>query len=150
MKTYILICLIFIINLNLSGQEKQFQITIDHIALSVKDVDKATDFYMEILSLDEITNRTEMDGIRWLSLGKNKELHLISLLDEPIKTNKAIHFAITVTHFETFLDNLRSNNIPFSDWPGTKQKVNIRADGVQQVFFQDLDGHWIEANSKNQ
>jgi lactoylglutathione lyase len=26
-------------------------------------------------------------------------------------------------------------------------KINIRADGVKQIFFQDPDGYWIEVNS---
>ncbi len=37
--------------------------------------------------------------------------------------------------------------IAYSDWPGTPNKVNIRADGMKQVFFQDPDGYWIEVNS---
>ena len=38
----------------------------------------------------------------------------------------------------------------YSDWPGTPHKINIRADGIKQVFFQDGDGYWIEVNSDGQ
>ena len=37
--------------------------------------------------------------------------------------------------------------ITYSDWPGTPGKINVRADGIKQVFFQDPDGYWIEVNS---
>ena len=37
--------------------------------------------------------------------------------------------------------------IKFSDWPGTPNTVNKRADGIKQIFFQDIDGYWIEVNS---
>ncbi|HZV69551.1 MAG TPA: hypothetical protein VFG10_08405 [Saprospiraceae bacterium] len=40
--------------------------------------------------------------------------------------------------------------ITYSDWPGVKHKVNIRADGIKQIFFQDPDGYWIEVNSIGQ
>jgi len=55
----------------------KFNCTFNHLALSVKDVDKSLAFYKEVFQLSEITNRTKMDGIRWLSLGEGKELHLI-------------------------------------------------------------------------
>ena len=37
--------------------------------------------------------------------------------------------------------------IIYSDWPGNSNKINIRADGIKQIFFQDPDGYWIEVNS---
>lgn len=132
------------------AQQNNFEVSLDHIALSVKNVESACEFYKEVLGLTEISNRTEMDGIKWLSLGQGRELHLISLLDDPVMVNKAVHFAVTVSNFQAFLDRLQHRNIKFSDWPGKAQKVNLRADGVKQVFFQDLDCYWIEVNSKEQ
>ena len=58
-----------------------------------------------------------------------------------------MHFALTVTHFDSFVKKLDSMSINYSDWPGTENKVNIRADGIKQVFFQDPNGYWIEVNS---
>lgn len=37
--------------------------------------------------------------------------------------------------------------ILYSDWPGKPQTVNIRADGIKQVFFRDPDGYWLEVNN---
>lgn len=129
------------------GQGADYQISFNHIALSVTDLDASVDFYKNVLQLKEITNRTKMDGIKWLSLSEGKELHLISILKSKITTNKAVHFALTVTNFKAFIKQLQDRNIPYSDWPGTPKKINIRADGIQQIFFQDPDGYWIEVNS---
>src|SRR6187431_2297595 len=119
----------------------------NHLALSVKDVDASADFYKKILKLQEITNRSKLEGVRWFSIGEGKELHLISIVKENITLNKAIHLALTTTNFEAFVALLDKLKIPYSDWPGTPNKVNIRADGVRQVFFQDPDGYWVEVNS---
>jgi len=133
-----------------SQNDIKFNCTLNHLALSVRDLEKSVAFYKNVFQLNEITNRTEMDGIRWLSLGEGKELHLISIVKEPVTLNKAVHFALTTQNFDTFLAHLKSQNVVFSDWPGTLGKVNIRADGVKQIYFQDPNGYWIEVNSANE
>ena len=54
---------------------------------------------------------------------------------------------LTTPDFDNFVKNLKSKDIKYSDWPGTEGKINIRADGIKQIFFQDPDGYWIEVNS---
>ncbi len=125
-------------------------LTFNHMALSVRDVNRSADFYKNILGLQEITNRAKMEGIRWFSLGEGKELHLISIVKDTVIINKAVHLALTTTNFDNLLKVLSANNIVYSDWPGTVNKVNIRADGIKQVFFQDPNGYWIEVNSVGQ
>src|SRR6478735_3125506 len=127
-----------------------FNFTFNHLAQSVKDVDRPAEFYKTILKLQEITNRSKLEGVRWFSLGEGKELHLISILKENVATNKAIHLALTTSNFDAFVARLDKLNIQYSDWPGENHKVNIRADGIKQVFFQDPDGYWVELNSIGQ
>lgn len=124
-----------------------FSLAFNHVALSVKDADRAAEFYKNVLKLQEITNRTETKGIRWFSLGEGKELHLVSTIKENVLINKAVHFALTTVHFDALIKNLELMNIPYSDWPGTPNKITIRADGVKQIYLQDNDGFWIEINS---
>lgn len=124
-----------------------FKLSFNHLALSVKDVNRSAAFYTEIFKLKEITNRTAMAGIRWMSLGEGKELHLISVLKEAVKINKAIHFALSTAHFDEFIRFLNEKKIIYSDWPGNVNTINKRADGIQQIYLQDPDGYWIEVNS---
>lgn len=146
---------LFIIALSVSSlvqaQDKaSFNFAFNHLALSIKDVDRSIEFYKKVLNLKEITNRTKVEGIRWLSLGKDKELHLISTLKEPFTINKAIHISWTTSKFDAFVKRLELLNIDYSDWPGTPSTITKRADGVKQVYFQDPDGYWIEINNIGQ
>ena len=81
--------------------------TLNHLALSVKDLNTSIGFYKELFDLQEITNRTEIEGIRWLSLGEGKELHLISVVKDSVSINKAVHFAFTTQDFDVFLLNFK-------------------------------------------
>jgi len=123
-----------------------FKLSFNHLALSVKDVDRSAEFYKTVLMLPEITNRAKLDGVRWFTLADDRELHLISIIKENVTTNKAVHVGLTSTNFNGFLKRLTELKIPYSDWAGKPNTVNIRADGIKQIFFQDPDGYWIEIN----
>lgn len=127
-----------------------FTLTFNHLTLSVKDLDRSVEFYKNVLNLQEITNRTEMESIRWFSLGGGKELHLISIVKENVTINKAVHVALSTPDFDAVVKTLDSLKITYSDWPGTPHRINIRADGIKQIFFQDPDGYWLEVNSVGQ
>jgi len=148
MKKIILFIFALTITGILQAQEvSSFNLTLNHLALSVKDVDRSAEFYKNILKLQEITNRTKIAGIRWLSFGDGKELHLISILSEKVTINKAVHFALTSSNFDALIKSLTEMNITYSDWPGKPNTINIRADGIKQIYFQDPDGYWIEVNN---
>ena len=118
----------------------------NHLALSVKDVNRSAEFYSKVLQLPEIVNRTKIEGIRWFTLADGKELHLISIIKEPIIINKAVHMGLAAKNIDAFVERLVKLKIPYSDWPGKSNTVNIRTDGVKQIFFQDPDGYWVEVN----
>ncbi len=119
----------------------------NHLALSVKDVNRSAAFYSTVLKLPEIVNRTKIEGIRWFALADGKELHLISIIKKKVIINKAIHMGLSTNHFDEFVKRLVALKIPYSDWPGKPNTVNIRTDGVKQIFFQDPDGYWVEVNN---
>ncbi|RNC86516.1 MAG: VOC family protein [Winogradskyella sp.] len=119
----------------------------NHIALSVKDVEKSINFYKQIFKFKEIQNAASKSKTRWLSIGENKQLHLIYRPDAAIKMNKAVHFSFSTGHFENFITFLEDLNIPYSNWKNTPNKDYVREDGVKQVYFQDPDGYWIEVNN---
>jgi catechol 2,3-dioxygenase-like lactoylglutathione lyase family enzyme len=68
-------------------------------------------------------------------------------LKDSVAINKAVHFAFTTPDFDAFFAKLQNMTLDYSDWPGNLGKVNIRADGVKQIYFQDPDGYWLEVNS---
>ncbi|MCA6440924.1 MAG: nuclear transport factor 2 family protein [Sediminibacterium sp.] len=130
-----------------ASMAQELSLSLNHIALSVKDVNASASFYSSILGLQEITNRTKSEGIRWFSLSDGKELHLVSTVKAPVTINKAVHMALTTSNMDGLIKKLVANNITYSDWPGTLNKVTVRADGILQIYIQDVDGYWIEVNS---
>ena len=118
----------------------------NHIAISVKDVNKSVEFYQKVLQLKEIENTASNSKTRWLSLNQGKQLHLIPRPDFEIKTNKAVHFALATKNIDSFIKYLEELKIDYSDWLNTPNKDYIRKDGIKQVYFQDPDGYWIEIN----
>ena len=146
-KTIILILALISSVIANAQDSTKFSLTFNHLAISVKDVNRSADFYKNILHLKEIENRGKLEGVRWFSTGDGKELHLVSILKEPIALNKAIHIAFTTSDFDAVIMTMDKMKIIYSDWPGNSNKINIRADGIKQIFFQDPDGYWIEVNS---
>lgn len=150
MKTkFLLIAIIFLLKSQcISAQEKEsFSLQLDHMALSVTDLEQSVKFYKNVLQLQEITNKTQKEGIRWMSLGEGKELHLVSTIKEPVQINKAVHLAFKVQDFDNLIKKLHQMQITYWDWPGKKDTISIRADGVKQIYIQDPDKYWIELNS---
>lgn len=146
MKKILLIFLIFPFVGILQAQEISV-FTFNHLALSVKNLDESATFYKDVLGLPEITNKSKIDGIRWFSFGEGKELHLISIIKEPVTVNKAVHLALTTPKFDDFITKLGKLKITYEDFQGNLNKVTIRADGIKQIYFQDPNGYWIEVNS---
>jgi lactoylglutathione lyase len=148
MKKIILFATTLVFSVMIKAQDSiAFNFTFNHMALSVKDVKASVDFYSKVFQVKEITNRSAIEGIRWLSLGEGKELHLISVIKENVTINKAVHLAFTTMQFDAFVNRLKELKIEFSDWPGKPNTINTRADGVKQIYFNDPDGYWIEINN---
>ena len=139
MKKIILFTVLLFFGMLQSQETTNF--TFNHLALSVKNLDESATFYKGVLGLQEIINKNKMDGIRWFSFGEGNELNLISFLKEVVTINKAVHFALNTSNFDAFVKTLETKNISYSDWPGTLNKINIRADGIKQIFFQDSNDY---------
>jgi len=122
----------------------------NHIALSVKDVNESFEFYQKVFQFKEIENTASNSKTRWLSIGEGKQLHLIPRPYSEIKVNKAVHFALSTSDFNSFVLLLKELKIHYSDWLDTPNKDYIRKDGIQQVYFQDPNGYWIEINDDYQ
>lgn len=148
MKPFNLTFFLVFFSLGVTAQENHgISLQLNHLALSVSDVDRAATFYSDILGLEEITNKTKVDGIRWFSLGEGKELHLISTVKQQVTINKAVHMALTTPDFSQLVKKLDSMKIPYTDWAEEPGKISLRADGTRQIYIRDPDGYYIEINS---
>jgi len=150
MNKLLFLPLLLSLNGLMQAQDTSFKFSVNHLALSVKDVNRSAEFYVKVLKLPEIVNRSKIEGVRWFLLGDGRELHLISVIKETVTINKALHLGLSTANFDNFMKYFKDLKIPYSDWPGKPNTVNIRADGVKQIFFQDPDGYWIEINSVEQ
>ncbi|WP_055437367.1 VOC family protein [Lacinutrix algicola] len=124
-----------------------FTFSLNHIAISVKDVEQSMRFYKKVLSLEEIKNTASNSKTRWLSLTDKKQIHLIPRPELEVVTNKAVHFALATPNLDLIIKHLNSLNIAYSDWKDTPNKDYVRNDGMQQIYFQDPDDYWIEINN---
>ncbi len=128
-------------------QTPQQGAVLDHVALYVADTQKSIDFYVGVFGLKEIPSPFPPGGPRWLVFANGLELHLQPGRTAPANAHRRVHFAVTVADLEPVLAWLRAHNMIWvdnSDRPGLVS--HTRGDGVQQIFFQDPDGYWVEVN----
>lgn len=119
----------------------------DHFAIIVADLNRAADFYQDIVGLQEIYNATGLSHIRWFSLGGQLSLHIIESEDAAtLKRHKSVHLALTVADLAAFMDRMRVAGHHFENWQGVADTTNLRPDKVAQIYFRDPDGYWIEVN----
>jgi len=134
----------FLIQSVVFGQD--LKLKFNHFAVLVQDLETSVNFYQDILLLDEITDQTGLDHIRWFSMG-NSELHIIQDKNK-ITHHQGVHFALEVNNLDAFREHLKGKNIDYINWFGKQNTTNNRPDGVRQIYLQDPDGYWIEINGK--
>lgn len=140
MKTIFFVCLMLIAQLGLA------QVKLNHIAVYVEDLEESRNFYSDIIGLEQIEEPFK-DGLHvWYKIGES-QLHLIEGEWEEPTINKNNHLCFSTADIEKIIKKLREQNISFENWPGEKNKVTTRVDGVKQIYFQDPNGYWVEVNN---
>jgi lactoylglutathione lyase len=119
---------------------------LNHIALSVVNLKKSTDFYLNVVQLDTIPEPFHDNKHTWFNVGVKSHLHIIESAKAIIEHDINTHLCFTVASVDDFVGRLKMLNVPFRNWGGEAGKITIRVDGVKQVYFQDPDGYWIEIN----
>jgi lactoylglutathione lyase len=118
---------------------------LNHIALHVRDLKTSTEFYQRVVGLDTIPEPFHDGRHTWFRIGSGSQLHLISGAG-PFTPDKNTHLCFSTPSVERFIENLVRLKVPYEDWNGKKKAVTTRVDKVQQIYFQDPDGYWIEVN----
>jgi len=111
---------------------------LNHVALHVADVDKSSDFYINILKLEPIERPAFDFPGAWFRLGEFQELHLIGERnDSVISPPRSNHFALRA-------DNLNEWEEYFKSIEQEYEPRRVRPDGALQIYVADPDGHYIE------
>ena len=137
----------------------QMKLEFHHINFVSKNIDDMNNFYKKILSMDSIpienfprTEETADSGysgkINFVTEGKI-EMHLAERdLNVAFKNNQSInpvdngHIAFRTDDIKTFVERLKKEKIPYSDYGTTFAKE------WHQVFFQDPEGNVVEVHQK--
>ena len=146
------ITLTFIITFGiLFSLKSQSNLKFDHQALPVNNLKITGDFYRDILGFKDIPTLVGTKYThRWLANYEGKEIHLIFSDEEIQKTPKQIHMASSPLDFDKFIDHLKKNNVVFTNYKLEVGVVQVRKDGIKQLWVRDPQGYWIEINSTNQ
>jgi len=121
--------------------------TLNHIAIYIQDLKKSTDFYKDIIGLTVIPEPFHDGKHTWFKIGEHSQLHLIEGAKTITDHDKDSHLCFTVSSMDAFINKLHKNDIWFGNWQGDTNKITIRPDNVQQIYFKDPDGYWIEINN---
>jgi glyoxylase I family protein len=117
---------------------------IQHVSITVTDVEKARDFYTRTLGFQEIARPAfDFSGI-WYSLGGDLQLHII-LNEELVRpaveretiTARYGHFALWTDDCDETARKIDALGLPTRD-------VISGPTGLRQVFVKDPDGNMVE------
>jgi glyoxylase I family protein len=115
-----------------------------HVSLSVTNLERAKDFYSNILCLKEIERPNFDFPGAWYEV-EQQQIHLIVLpSSQTIRPDKRLssregHFALRVENFAATLAWLQKNDIEILDRFHSKS-------GFAQIFCADPDGNLVELN----
>ena len=145
---FLLIGILTFLQLSSFGQSgNTHKAKFNHIAIFVVDLHRAADFYQNIIGLDSIPEPFHDGKHKWLRTGPGNAMHIIEGAENKKEYFKGNHICFSVASMDAFTAMLKKKGISFEDYAGTKNnRVNIRPDGVKQIWLQDPDGYWIEIN----
>ena len=82
----------------------------------------------------------------WFAIGQGKQLHIIEGATSRADQPKRNHACFRIASLQDFITRLTKAGIAYEDLKGTPGAITLRPDGIQQIYFRDLDGYWIEMN----
>ena len=129
---------------NLPGNKQQP--IFNHAALYVVDFKKSVDFYMGVMGFEPVPEPFKDGRHAWFDIGNGMTLHIIGGAITAREYFRNNHLCFSVASVETFIGVLNKHDVNWYDKDQVKDKITVRPDGVQQVYFQDPDGYWLEVN----
>jgi lactoylglutathione lyase len=114
----------------------------EHVAIQAADLDRSAAFYHEAFGLRIIP--TPLKNRRWLDLGNGLALHILDGRTAPKPSNRNEHLALHVDDLATVTAWLDKHHLVWTDLAGKASTMQVRFDGVRQIYVQDPDGYWLE------
>ena len=151
-RTFAAIVLLFVFSMIVSHSaiaQANTHPSLNHVAVYVNDLQKSGDFYRNVVGLETMQEPFHDGRHIWFKIGPHSQLHLISGAKTVEQHDINAHLCFSVSSMEQFINNLNKNKVPFYSWQREEGKITKRVDGVQQIYFKDPDGYWIEINNDN-
>ena len=114
----------------------------EHVAIQASDIDRSAAFYHEAFGLRIIP--TPLKNRRWLDLGHGMALHILDGRTAPKPSNRDEHLALHVDDLATVTAWLDAHHLAWTNFTGEPHTMQLRFDGVRQIYVQDPDGYWLE------
>jgi lactoylglutathione lyase len=149
MKITFFIILLFTLQSALSYAQdpgNEIRVQINHIAIAVTDLEESETFYRDVIGLKQIPEPFGLGMHAWFDVGGGAQLHVIRASEKRTEQNIYNHLCFSVSDLDSFIENLTSFQIEYSDFAGNVGERTHRPDGIQQIYFTDPDGYWIEIN----
>jgi lactoylglutathione lyase len=118
----------------------------NHTAVYVYDLDKSTVFYEKVIGLEKIADPFKDVKHVWFKIGQHSQLHVIKGASSIAPHDINVHLSFSVASLANFVKHLDEMNVKYGNFNGESKQVQLRPDGVHQVYLQDPDGYWIEVN----
>jgi lactoylglutathione lyase len=117
-----------------------------HQTIFVTDLDRAANFYENVMELKRIPEPFHDGKHVWFRLSEHGQLHVVSGAKEDIPHDINIHLAFSVPDMAVFTKHLDDLNVKYGNWAQNTKTPQVRPDKVKQIYLQDPDGYWIEVN----
>lgn len=114
----------------------------EHVAIQAADLDRSAAFYRDAFGLRVIP--TPLKNRRWLALGSGLALHIHDGRAALKPSNRGEHLALHVDDLATVTRWLDRHHILWTNSAGEPRTMQVRFDGVRQIYLQDPDGYWLE------
>ena len=96
-----------------------------------------------LIPCQSLFTMANMPGSRF---GPGKQLHIIEGATSRADQPKRNHTCFRIASLQEFIIRLTKAGIAYEDLQGTPGAIKLRPDGIQQIYFRDPDGYWIEMN----
>lgn len=116
----------------------------EHIAIQAADIDRSAAFYQGAFGLRIIP--TPLKNRRWLDLGNGLALHILDGRISHKPSNRNEHLALHVDDIAKVTTWLDRHGLVWTDLAGKQRTIQVRFDGVRQIYVQDPDGYWVEVS----